>query len=102
MKRKINLATLLLVGALPLGAMAAEPMQGPATTPQSKDTVAAPAGKEEAPPLFKELDRNHDGYVTKEEAKRSADITARFKELDSDHDGKIAVTEFKNDAPPKM
>lgn len=95
MKYKIDLATLFLVGALPLAAIAAEPTQPPAAGQAAKDAATAPASKEEPPPLFRELDSKHDGYVTKDEAKRSAEVTARFKELDSDHDGRIAVVEYR-------
>ena len=85
MTRKLSLSTLLLLAVLPLGAIAAEPAQQPARV----------APTEEAAPLFLQLDTNHDGYVTKEEAKRSAEVTARFNELDADHDGRISAAEFK-------
>jgi len=94
MKRKFRISPLLLLAAVPLAALAAEPYQSP--TQSANDTMAADppgAGKAEAP-LFKQLDVNHDGYVTKDEAQRSADITARFSQLDANHDGKISVDEF--------
>lgn len=97
MKYKIDFATLFLLAALPLGALSAEPTQPPA----AKETATVPAPKEEPAPLFKELDRNHDGYVTKEEAKRSAEVTARFNELDADRDGRIAAAEFTKGMQPK-
>lgn len=101
MKRSINLATLFFLGVLPLGAIAADPVQAPAAKNEPA-VPAAPSAKEEPAPLFKTLDGNHDGYVTKEEAKRSAEVTARFKELDTDRDGKIAAAEFTKGMQPKL
>lgn len=95
MKYKIDFTTLLLSALLPFGAISGEPTQPPPTGTLPKDAATAPAGKDEVPPLFKELDRNRDGYVTKDESKRSADVMARFNDLDADHDGKIAAVEFK-------
>ena len=87
MKRQTSLATLLLIGALPLAAIAADATQ---PTQQGSQSV-----KEETPPMFQQLDTNHDGYVSKEEAKRSADLTARFNQLDTNHDGLISAEEYK-------
>jgi len=44
--------------------------------------------------MFKELDRDKDGQVTKDEAKRSADVQARFNALDANHDGKVSMAEW--------
>jgi hypothetical protein len=92
MKSHKRITTLLFLATLPMAAVAADPAQAPAggSTPQS-----APA------PLFTQLDSNHDGYVTKDEAKRSADVTARFAALDTDRDGKIAANEYKSGMEPK-
>lgn len=100
MKHGLKLPTLFLLGILPLGALAAEPT--PAATPgsaASREPPAAPAAREQAPTLFQQLDANHDGFVNKEEAKRSADVTARFKDFDSDRDGKISLAEYKKGHP---
>lgn len=100
MKRNTTLATLLLLAALPLAAGAAD---AAAPVPAEKMPPPAPAGdaaKGETPPLFKELDGNKDGYVTKDEAKRSAEVTARFAELDADRDGKVAAAEFRKGMMP--
>lgn len=99
MKCKPPLITLSFLAALPLGAIAAEPAtQAPAGSPPAKEATSAPAAKTQTPPLFEQLDTNRDGYVTAEEAKRSADITARFKELDRNHDGKVSLAEFGKEA----
>lgn len=100
MKFKTTLAPLLLLAALPLGAISAEPAKA---APAAKEAApaAAPAAKDEPMPLFKELDANHDNFVTKDEAKRSAEVLARYKELDTDRDGKISGAEFKQGMQPK-
>lgn len=100
MKPNISLATLFLLATMPLGAISAEatpPSAGSPATRSAPATPAPPAAKDQPAPIFDALDTNHDGYVTKDEAKRSADVTARFKELDTDHDGRIAASEFARD-----
>lgn len=103
MKFKTTLAPLLFLVALPLGAISAEPAKPAPAGPATKEAAPAPAAaaKDEPLPLFKELDTNHDKHVTKDEAKRSAEVMARYKELDADHDGKISVAEFNKDMQPK-
>ncbi|HLO63183.1 MAG TPA: EF-hand domain-containing protein [Azonexus sp.] len=102
MKCNTSLATLLFIGALPLAAIAADATTPPGggSTPGSSSTAT---GRDDAiPPMFKELDTNKDGYVSHDEAKRSAEVTARFSEMDTDRDGRITVSEFRKGAQPKM
>ncbi|WP_168224899.1 hypothetical protein [Azoarcus sp. DD4] len=98
MKSKISLVALLLTGALPLAAIAAEPTRPPAAdAPPASTTPAMPdsaASKSDSAPMFKQLDRNSDGMVSKEEAKRSADVQARFSTLDADGNGSITLAEW--------
>lgn len=57
---------------------------------------ASPGGLPAAiPPIFLQLDTNKDGFVERDEARRSADTTARFEELDIDHDGRLSPAELK-------
>lgn len=90
MKSKISLVALLLTGALPLAAIAAD--APPASTAPAMPDSAAP--KSDSAPMFKQLDRNSDGMVSKEEAKRSADVQARFSTLDADGNGSITLAEW--------
>lgn len=101
MKRQLNFAACLLLAALPLAASAAETVPPPASRSEPA-APSAPAPKEQPAPLFDALDTNHDGYLTKAEAKRSAEVTARFGELDSDHDGRIDAREFIRGMQPKL
>lgn len=82
MTRNTRFAAILLLAAAPLGALAADPKPAPA------------AGQAEAPPLFNELDKNHDGQIDQTEAKKSADVTARFSTLDGNKDKRISVAEW--------
>ncbi|HEX6734310.1 MAG TPA: EF-hand domain-containing protein [Azonexus sp.] len=117
LKCKTSLATLMLLGALPFAASAAD-YSSPSGTPsqpqpqsqqqpgQGQDSTTprgaqGPVGQDPAP-LFKELDTNKDGYVSRDEGKRSAELTSRFSDLDTDRDGRIGNSEFKKGMQPKM
>lgn len=78
MTRNTRFTTILLLVAAPLAVLAAD------TTPAST----------EAPPLFKELDKNHDGLIDQAEARKSAEVTARFQVLDSNNDKRVSVAEW--------
>ena len=69
---------------------------GQTTPSQTMPSATTPAelGKPEVPPLFKELDKNRDGQVTRDEAKRSAEILSTFDTLDTDHNGKVSLLEW--------
>ena len=96
MKSTISLLALVLAGALPIAATAAEPAKHPAMEPSPATSQPAPgdAGRTEVPPRFKELDRDKDGQISKDEAKVSAEIEARFETLDSDRNGKVSLIEW--------
>jgi hypothetical protein len=61
---------------------------GPPTTPGSDP------GSDWVTNLFKQADRNQDGYITMDEA--SDRIKPVFSQYDANGDGKIDVTEYKN------
>lgn len=82
MTRNARFATIFLLATAPLAVLAADPTPAPA------------AGQAEAPPMFKELDKNHDGQIDLTEAKKSADVTARFSTLDSNKDKRISAAEW--------
>lgn len=86
-----TLATFVLLAAMPLAATAAD--QGA----QDRSRSGASGSSMEAPSMFKELDKNHDGQISQSEAKRSADVTARFSTLDTDKNKQISVTEWQAD-----
>ena len=60
--------------------------------------VALAAGQEEQQAAstltFDELDTNHDGYISKTEAKVRKDLVKGWKTADQDKDNKLDVSEF--------
>lgn len=94
MRCKFSIGSLCLLATLPMSALAADPQPADANQPPI-DMPATSAGvKADSPPLFNQLDSNHDGYVSKDEAKRSADVSTRFDSIDINLDGKISPSEF--------
>ena len=73
------------------------------TSGMDRDTGAAkhtnPTGKGSAGATsnrgrFEALDRNHDGYISRDEAKDAAELNTRFSELDANNDGKLSHDEY--------
>jgi hypothetical protein len=63
---------------------------GPAIPPEN---VGKPIGGN-ADAGFAQLDVNHDGRISKDEARLSTELTARFAELDADQNGKLSRDEY--------
>jgi hypothetical protein len=100
MRRRVTLSTLLLIAALPMAALAADP-KAPAANEAPIDMPATSAGSTAGSSLFNQLDSNHDGSISKEEAKRSAEVSATFDSLDANHDGAISASEYAKGAQGK-
>jgi hypothetical protein len=101
MQSKICTAIALAVAmAMPVGALAAStappPNTSPTNSPPDKSDRSAPAdtGNSTSLPSFKQLDKNKDGFVSRDEAQKASSISARFDELDLDHDGKLSRSEM--------
>lgn len=45
-------------------------------------------------PGFNNLDKNHDGYVSRSEAGADKDLMKKFKEADGNNDGKLSRAEY--------
>ena len=43
---------------------------------------------------FDALDKNHDGYISRDEAKNASELDTRFSELDTNNDGKLSRSEY--------
>jgi Ca2+-binding EF-hand superfamily protein len=59
-------------------------------------TSAGSAGANEAgsEARFKDLDRNEDGFVSRDEGKDAEELNTRFSELDVNNDGKLSRGEY--------
>lgn len=123
MKLRTTLAPLLFLAALPLAAVSAE---NEAADSSANEQIAANpmnrgSGDERSSPMsgqggttgmspsagssgdsnmFHELDTNRDGFISKDEARRSAEVSARFNDLDTDKDNRISASEFRKSAQP--
>ena len=50
------------------------------------------AGADKA--TFQDLDANHDGQISRDEAKKSTDVNNKFNQADANKDGKLDAAEF--------
>jgi hypothetical protein len=67
---------------------------GSQASPGSIDQRAATGRSGGSAALFERLDRNKDGFVTRDEARDATELQGRFAELDKDNDGKISSSEM--------
>jgi EF hand len=90
----MNLKTVL---ALAIAAACAAPVfaQQTGRSPEAKDrNPATPgAGATAATGGFSAIDRNNDGYISRDEA-RDVPWSNRFSEMDKDNDGRLSLGEF--------
>ena len=90
--RFISIIALAGALALPFAATAA----GTSSTPSSPPSEASASSSS----VLKSLDTNHDGFVSRDEAKKSTDIDKRFGQLDLDRDGKLSQAELNAAGSP--
>jgi Ca2+-binding EF-hand superfamily protein len=59
--------------------------------------LAGPLGRaaDGAEQRFDELDRNHDGFLSRDESNDARELDTRFSELDVDNDGKLSREEYR-------
>ena len=88
----MNLNTVL---ALAIAAACAAPVfaQQAGRGPEAKDTNPPAASAGATAGGFSALDRNNDGYISRDEA-RDAEWSNRFSEMDKDNDGRLSLGEF--------
>lgn len=86
MKKHIAIAAIAALTAAPIAVFAAE--EGVPDRP----VAGAPAGTSSS--MFEILDTNKDGYLTPDEAKKSAELTANWKALDRNGDGRVSPDEY--------
>jgi hypothetical protein len=94
-----TVAALLVTVALPLAAQTpggtppSQGERGPAATGAAAPNPAANSPTALAAELFKALDTNRDGFVSREEAKGST-FEGSFNALDKDRDGRLSQSEY--------
>lgn len=86
---KVAALAALLTSAVAFAEDPTQPAQPQGTQPG--DTSMA---TETAWPEFTTLDANGDGYVSKDEAKASVELTAKWAELDADKNGSLSSAEY--------
>jgi hypothetical protein len=97
MAHKISLALAVATAfAVPAAAQSAG---SDTTLPARAGTGASRALPPRGTPLerhgrFDELDANHDGHVSRDEARDAEALQTRFSELDRDNDGKLTREEY--------
>jgi hypothetical protein len=65
-------------------------------TPRATRSDRAASGRSSgSAALFERLDKNKDGFVTRDEARDATELQGRFAELDKDNDGKISASEMR-------
>lgn len=70
---------LVLALSLPCTMAAAEPSAPPPRAPSAK---------------YMALDADHDGYISRAEARKQADLSGAFEDADINHDGRLDTDEF--------
>jgi Ca2+-binding EF-hand superfamily protein len=85
----MNLKTLIaLAGAAALGAAAMSSAVAAAEERESRRSDAVDV-------RFDELDKNHDGFLSRDEANGATELDTRFSELDANNDGKLSRDEYR-------
>ncbi len=85
--------------ALAIAAACAAPalaqQAGSASEPKDSSPAAPPAAAAGASGSFSTIDRNADGYISRDEA-RDEPWTHRFSELDRDNDNRLSEAEYNS------
>ena len=95
MQRKTVLATILAAAfALPFAATAGGTDKTTDKTTDLNATSAAHASRDGgAQAMFTSLDKDADGFISREEASNTPDFAAEFASLDTNVDGKLSTEE---------
>ena len=75
--------------------------QGGAGSTGSQSSSAPGTGPSKAPTDMTQLDKNNDGYVSRDEATSEQSLSSRFSELDTDNDGRLSRSEWDAMGAPR-
>ncbi len=64
-------------------------------TPADTSRGSSARGRTGSAALFDRLDKNKDGFITRDEARDATELQGRFAELDINNDGKISREEMR-------
>ena len=78
--------------ALAAAGIVALPMAASAADDRASDKDAA-AGTTRGD-RFDQLDKNHDGFISRDEGKDAEELNTRFSELDTNNDNKLSREEY--------
>lgn len=86
----------VVLGASALGLAIGSAYAAGTSTSKKDQPVMGKAGKatRSNDSEFAKLDRNHDGYISKSEAKRDRKLAKDFDSFDLNHDGKLNRAEY--------
>jgi Ca2+-binding EF-hand superfamily protein len=69
-------------------------LAGAAAASAANDNPATKSAAIGGSERFDQLDRNRDGYISRDEAKDAEELNTRFSELDVNNDGKLSRDEY--------
>jgi len=78
--------------ALAAAGILALPMATSAADDKAADKNAGTGASRDA--RFDELDKNHDGFISRDEGKDAEELQTRFSELDTNNDNKLSRDEY--------
>ena len=78
--------------ALAAAGILALPIATSAADDTAADKNAATGASRDA--RFDELDKNHDGFISRDEGKDAEELQTRFSELDTNNDNKLSRDEY--------
>jgi EF hand len=72
--------------------------RGGADTSASSSGISGSAGASVSASEFRKMDKNKDGFLSKDEVEGNASLSSSFDQMDKNHDGKLARSEVSGSA----
>lgn len=80
--------------ALAVGSVNAADTKAKADSKASAGATSDKIGTDKNDPGFNNLDKNHDGYLSRSEAAGNPTLAKKFKQADRNNDGKLSRSEY--------